>query len=248
VILRSILDEYPEGHVVLIDPHNEYAQAFADRAELLDPSNLKLPYWLLNFEEISQVLIGGVGEGDVHAKSAILKEAILRARTMFVGDGSETGALTVDTPVPYRLADLTQILKDGMGMLNKTDPSAPYLSLIGRIEGLRNDPRFAFMFQSLTVRDNMRQILAQLLRVPVEGKPITIIDISGVPSEIVDVVVSVLFRLTFELGVWSERGTAPPVLLVCEEAHRYVPADDATGFAPTRRVISRIAKEGASMA
>ncbi|MDX1540200.1 MAG: DUF87 domain-containing protein, partial [Geminicoccaceae bacterium] len=244
VILRSILDEYPEGHVVLIDPHNEYAQAFADRAELLDPSNLKLPYWLLNFEEISQILIGGAGERDAHAKSAILKDAILRARATFTGEEAETSGLTVDTPVPYRLSDLIQVLKEGMGMLNKTDPSAPYLSLIGRIEGLRNDPRYAFMFQSLTVRDNMRQILAQLLRVPVEGKPITIIDISGVPSEIVDVVVSVLFRLTFELGVWSERGTAPPVLLVCEEAHRYVPAGDATGFLPTKRVISRIAKEG----
>ncbi|HEX6143191.1 MAG TPA: DUF87 domain-containing protein [Geminicoccaceae bacterium] len=244
VILRSILDAYPEGHVILIDPHNEYAQAFADRAELLDPANLKLPYWFLNFEEISQILIGGVGERDAFAKAAILKDAILRARATFLGDDVETSGLTVDTPVPYRLSDLIAVLKDGMGMLNKSDPAQPYMSLIGRVEGLRNDPRFAFMFQSLTVRDNMRQIMAQLLRVPVEGKPITIIDISGVPSEIVDVVVSVLFRLTFELGVWSERGTAPPVLLVCEEAHRYVPADDATGFAPTKRVISRIAKEG----
>lgn len=244
VILRSILDEYPEGHVVLIDPHNEYAQAFADRAELLDPSNLKLPYWLLNFEEISQILIGGAGEGDTFARRAILKDAILRARAAFVGEEAEGSALTVDTPVPYRLADLIAMLKEGIGTLNKSDPSAPYMSLIGRIESLRNDPRFAFMFQSLTVRDTMRQILAQLLRVPVEGKPITIIDISGMPSEIVDVVVSVLFRLTFELAVWSERGTAPPVLLVCEEAHRYVPVDDATGFAPTKRVISRIAKEG----
>ena len=129
-------------------------------------------------------------------------------------------------------------------MLNKADGSAPYLSLIARIESLRNDRRYAFMFASLAVRDNMRQILAQLLRIPVDGKPITIIDISGVPSEIVDVVVSVLFRLVFELAVWSDRGAAPPVLLVCEEAHRYVPQEDAAGFAPTKRVISRIAKEG----
>jgi DNA helicase HerA-like ATPase len=44
--------------------------------------------------------------------------------------------------------------------------------------------------------------------------------------------------------VWSDRGAAPPVLLVCEEAHRYVPEENATGFAPTKQVISRIAKEG----
>ena len=100
------------------------------------------------------------------------------------------------------------------------------------------------MFASVMVRDVMRQVLGRILRIPVEGRPITIIDISGMPSEIVDVVVSVLFRLIFEFAVWSARTAAPPVLLVCEEAHRYVPEDDRAGFAPTKRVISRIAKEG----
>ena len=57
-------------------------------------------------------------------------------------------------------------------------------------------------------------------------------------------VVSVLFRLVFELAAWSDRGAAPPILLVCEEAHRYVPQDEVAAFAPTKRVISRIAKEG----
>ena len=100
------------------------------------------------------------------------------------------------------------------------------------------------MFSRLRVQDNMRQVLSRILRIPVDGKPITIIDISGVPSEIVDVVVSVLCRLIFEFVLWSDRAKAPPILLVCEEAHRYVPRDDQAGFAPTKRSISRIAKEG----
>jgi uncharacterized protein len=241
VILRSILAEHPKGHVVLLDPHNEYASAFADMAELLNPSNLQLPYWLLNFEEISHILVGvEVGE-QRFTQLAILKDAIVQAkRAMY----PEDEYLTVDTPMPYRLADLISALKEGMGKFNKADGAGPYLSLISRIESLRSDRRFAFMFESLTVRDNMRQILAQLLRIPAGGKPITIIDISGVPSEVVDVVVSVLFRLVFELAAWSDRGAAPPVLLVCEEAHRYVPQDEVAAFAPTKRVISRIAKEG----
>ncbi len=246
VILRSILDELPNGHVVLLDPHNEYASAFADRAELLNPSNLQLPYWLLSFEEIGHILIGGSGSGNdsSFAQTALLKDAILRAKRAFVGEGNDEDHITVDTPAPYRLSDLISALREGMGALNKADGSAPYLTLIARIESLRNDRRYAFMFASLAVRDTMRQILAQLLRIPVAGKPITIIDISGVPSEIVDVVVSVLFRLVFELAVWSDRGAGPPVLLVCEEAHRYVPEDNVGSFAPTKRVISRIAKEG----
>jgi uncharacterized protein len=241
VILRSILAEHPKGHVVLLDPHNEYASAFADMAELLNPSNLQLPYWLLNFEEISHILVGVEAGEQRFTQLAILKDAIVQAkRAMY----PEDEYLTVDTPMPYRLADLISALKEGMGKFNKADGAGPYLSLISRIESLRSDRRFAFMFESLTVRDNMRQILAQLLRIPAGGKPITIIDISGVPSEVVDVVVSVLFRLVFELAAWSDRGAAPPVLLVCEEAHRYVPQDEVAAFAPTKRVISRIAKEG----
>lgn len=244
VILRSILDEHPRGHVVLIDPHNEYGQAFADRAELLHPGNLQLPYWLLNFEEIAHVVLHGASREQVHSQGALLKSAIIQAKSQFAGSNPDDNQITADTPVPYRLSDLVSILKEGMGTFNKAEGATLYLNLINRIESLRSDKRFAFMFASITVRDNMQQVLAQLLRIPTGGKPMTIIDISGLPSDVVDVVVSVLFRLTFELAVWSERGKAPPVLLVCEEAHRYVPEQSDVGFAPTKRVIAQIAKEG----
>lgn len=244
VILRSILDEHPQGHVVLIDPHNEYGPAFTDRAELLHPGNLQLPYWLLNFEEIAHVVLHGASREQQHSQGALLKGAIVQAKNQFAGGHADESQITVDTPVPYRLSDLVSILKEGMGTFNKAEGATHYLSLINRIESLRSDKRFAFMFSSIAVRDNMEQVLAQLLRIPTHGRPITIIDISGLPSDVVDVVVAVLFRLTFELAVWSERGKAPPVLLVCEEAHRYVPEHADAGFTPTKRVIAQIAKEG----
>ena len=62
------------------------------------------------------------------------------------------------------------------------------------------------------------------------------------PSEVVDAVVSVLCRLAFDFGLWSDG--AMPMLFVCEEAHRYAAADRSVGFAPTRRALLRIAKEG----
>ena len=64
----------------------------------------------------------------------------------------------------------------------------------------------------------------------------------GLPSEIVNVVVSVLARLAFDLALWSDGRM--PITFVCEEAHRYVPRDTKVGFEPTKRAISRIAKEG----
>ena len=244
VILRAILDAHPFGHVIMLDPHNEYRCGFADRAELLDPGNLKLPYWLLNFEEIAAVLVNQEFPVQAYAEGAILRSALLQARRAYFGPGAKHEHVTVDTPVPYRLSDLVRIINEAMGAFNKPENSAPYQHLINRIEAVSTDKRYEFMFSRLTVSDNMGQVLSRILRIPVEGKPITIIDISGVPSEIVDVVVSVLCRLIFEFALWSDRAKAPPILLVCEEAHRYVPRDDQAAFAPTKRSISRIAKEG----
>lgn len=243
LLLRAILNENPQGHVVLIDPHNEYAAAFGDMAELVNIGNLQLPHWLLNFEEISSVLISPNSQ-TAESEAAILADAVLQAKSRTVEEAVFNEHLTIDTPVPYRLSELVRIVDDAMGKLNKADGATPYLRLKARIESLRADKRFSFMFSGLTIHDCMASVISRFIRVPVNGKPITIIDLSGVPSEIVDVVVSVLTRMVFDFAVWGDRAYGVPVLLVCEEAHRYVPRDAATGFGPTRRALARIAKEG----
>jgi DNA helicase HerA-like ATPase len=96
--------------------------------------------------------------------------------------------------------------------------------------------------QNLLLRDEMSDILSQLFRIPVNGKPITILDLSAVPSEVLNVVVSVICRLTFDFSVWNK--TQIPITIVCEEAHRYAPRDKDAGFEPVKRALSRIAKEG----
>lgn len=243
VVLRSILDANPYGHIVLLDPHNEYGRAFADKAEVITPEDLDLPYWLLNFEELTEVLCSSSGASR-DSEAHILKQSIMVAKRDYLGANELAEYLTVDTPVPYRLGALLRSIEDLMGKLDKPDQSAPYLRLKSRIEGLRADRRFAFMFSGLTMRDNLSDILARILRIPVAGKPVTIFDLSGVPSEIIDVMVSLLCRAIFDFGLWSDRGKGVPVLLVCEEAHRYIPRDEDSGFGPTRKAISRVAKEG----
>jgi len=243
-MIQAILRVCPAAHVVLLDPHGEYAPAFGARAEALDLADLELPYWLMNFEETAAILAPG-RDGRAYAEQAILKDALSTARQMWVAsNGGIAGPVTVDTPVPYRLADLVKLIDEAMGALNKPEGTAPYRQLLARIESIRNDRRYAFLFQSLYLRDNMDSVLGRLLRFPVADRPVTVIDLSGVPSEIVDVVVSLFCRMLFEFGLWSERGRAVPLLLVCEEAHRYVPASSAEGFEPSRRAIDRIAKEG----
>ncbi len=243
VVLQAILDDNPSGHIVLLDPHNEYSKAFGARSNVITTDELQLPFWLLNFEELAEVLCSPEPSSR-EAETGILKEAVIAAKLNFAGDSEVVDYLTVDTPVPYRLSSLVTHIDKAMGDFERAEQTRPYLRLKARIERLRGDRRFAFMFSAVSVKDTMAEIVCDILRIPVAGKPVTIFDLSGVPSEIVDVLVSVLCRTIFDFAMWSERELAIPVLLVCEEAHRYIPRDPSDGFAPTRKAISRIAKEG----
>jgi hypothetical protein len=145
--------------------------------------------------------------------------------------------------VPYRLADLIALIDERMGKLENRSSRMVYHKLITRIETVRNDPRYAFMFDNANVGgDTMGETLRQLFRLPANGMPMTIMQLAGFPAEVVDSVVSVLCRMAFDFGMWSDG--AFPLLFVCEEAHRYASADRTVGFGPTRKAISRIAKEG----
>ena len=253
LLLRRILEKNPQGHVLLLDVHREYAHAFKDIAEVISTGNMNLPFWLLNFEEIVEILIGQHPNRETDVE--VLRELIPVAKLRYMSNQRrerpalqrpreqiEPSAIGVDTPVPYRSSDLIGILDEHMGKLELRGELAPYKRLKARLEAINRDSRYAFMFGSLTVQDTMSQVLARLFRIPVNGKPIAILELGGLPSEIVNVVVSVLARLAFDFGVWSAGRI--PITFVCEEAHRYVPVDKTLGFEPTKRSISRIAKEG----
>jgi hypothetical protein len=245
LILSAMLDKHPNAHVILLDPHNEYPQAFPDIAESVNSDNLQLPFWLFDFEEASRVLIRGGTQQEQESQAMILKDVITAARIEYAKGQQLPFAITVDTPIPYLTADLLNILSQRMGKLDKPDSATPYLRLKTRFESLRNDPRFKFMFtDTFDAPDRLSEVVGRLLRIPVRGKPLTIVDLSGMPGEIVDVVVSLLCRVLFDFAVWSERERMPPVLLVCEEAHRYIPEDERAGFSATARAITRLAKEG----
>lgn len=242
LIVGAILEKYNGAHVVLLDPHNEYASAFQGRAEILTVENLNLPLWLLNLEEAANVLVRSGPADERDSQTIILKDAITWARRQYAGHGPAITTITVDTPVPYRVHELLRFINDEMGRLGKPDSPIPYLRLRTRIESLREDRRYAFLFAS--EEDALTQIVGRLLRIPAAGKPLAIVDLSGVPSEIGDVIVSVLCRIVFDFSMWSQANRMPPLLLVCEEAHRYVPADKRLGFEQTSRIITQIAKEG----
>ncbi len=251
LILRSILEVNPAAHIVLLDPHNEYATAFRGYAEVISPRNMQLPFWLLTFEEVVEVLIGDTTRKqeieilqdlipiakERYSTGRSVESRVVRRRT-----GHNLKGYTVDTPVPYRISDLMTLIDDRMGRLENKKDLAPYRNLKTHIDTITHDTRYGFMFGSVTVYDGMADILGRIFRVPVEKKPITIFELTGLPTEIVNVVVSVLCRMTFDFALWSEGKI--PVTLVCEEAHRYVPVSRDMGFGPCKRALSKIAREG----
>ena len=113
--------------------------------------------------------------------------------------------MTVDTPAPFRLSDVIAYIDEQLGKLERTRLTLAYRRLKARIESLISDQRYNFMFGSITVQDTMADILGRLFRVPTEGRPITVIDLSTVPPEILDVVISVISRLAFDLARVEQR-------------------------------------------
>ena len=252
IILQKILDLRPNLRIFLVDPHNEYTNCFGGKAQVFNPGNLRLPFWLFNFEETVEAFLGSRSEIDEEVE--ILAEAIPAAKAAYLQyrgldrqlvkkrEPKNVG-FTADTPVPYRIDDLLGLLDERMGRLENRSSRLVYSKLISRIKAVRSHPRYSFMFENANLGgDTMAEIIGQLFRLPPDGKPMTIMQLAGFPGEVIDSVVSVLCRMAFDFGLWSDG--AAPLLFVCEEAHRYAAADAKLGFGPTRRALSRIAKEG----
>lgn len=241
-LLHGLIATHPEAHVLVLDPHGEYGAAFGAEGVLLGPDSLHLPYWMLTGDELLEVVSGGVRDGPPRQAAELLVELVPKAKRLYREPRTDDVVATVDTPVPYRLSDLERVIDEASGRLDRPESAAPYRWLRSRLGALARDPRYAFMFGGITVQDAMARTLSTLFRIPAAGRPVTVVDLSGIPNEIMSVVVSVLLRLAFDLAYWSAGRV--PILIVCEEAHRYAPGDPGRGFLPTRQAMGRIAKEG----
>jgi DNA helicase HerA-like ATPase len=127
---------------------------------------------------------------------------------------------------------------------------------VSRLETRLADERLRFLlkprredgeiYQTNDFEDLLKQFIGYL-----NTSNVTVVDISGVPFEVLSVTVSLISRLIFDFCFHysklkhSENSVNDiPVLLVCEEAHNYVPASDSVMYRASRKSIERIAKEG----
>ena len=241
--MHRICDLSPEGHIVMIDPHGEYSAAFKGHGELFNVDNLAMPYWLMNFEEHCEVFVTSQG-AERQRDMDILAKCLLQARAKNrAAEG--LSKLTVDSPIPYTLSDLTNAITHEMGLLNKATDTAPFMRLKGKIDELKSDPRYQFMFSGMLVADSMGDLHRQDL--PPAGQGQADLDHRR-------------FRRALGHRLGRGRGAVAPGLRLCDlvaqrgrsapsfsSARRRTatsrPTRPASGQA-VRKILERIAKEG----
>src|SRR5690606_2806112 len=159
LILHRICESAPQAHVGMIDPHGEYSAACRNAGVIYGVGDLQMAYWLMNFEEHCEVFVTTSGD-DRQEDADILAKCLLKARSKN-RLAESLGKITVDSPVPYLLSDLTNMIQDEAGKLDKASSSAPYMRLKTKIDEIKGDPRYQFMFSGMLVGDTMADFIGK---------------------------------------------------------------------------------------
>lgn len=258
-VVQRLVKAMPRAHIILLDLHGEYCwvdeqggehSAF-DRAQVryLDARSLEIPYWLMTFGELVELLIDR-SDRKAPIQTAYLRDVVFELKTQS-GRALGLKSVSVDSPVYFPLTEVYEKFKQANEY--RTDFGKTRGPLYGHFDELLiklqsrlNDARYDFLINPS--RRNRSESLSELLRDFVglgEPKaPINVIDLSPVPFDVRPAVSAQIGRLAFEFNYWNPRHREFPILLICEEAHVYIPRDPGSQFAAARKSMERIAKEG----
>lgn len=258
-LIQKAVSVMPKAHIILLDLHGEYSwtneegerkYAFADEVvRYVDARELEIPYWLMTYAELCDLLIDH-SEREAANQTAFFRDSLFNLKK---SQSKETGLerISVDTPVYFSLEDLLDLIRaENIRKVNNNTKQGPlfgqFARFLIRLESKLNDVRYDFLLKP-RIR-NASNTLAGLLRDFVglgdPKRPVTIIDLSSVPFDVRPTVAAQIGRLAFEFNYWNPKYREFPILLVCEEAHNYIPRDSGGQFAGARKSMERIAKEG----
>jgi DNA helicase HerA-like ATPase len=245
------------SHVIIFDIHSEYKSAFPN-ANFIDISNLDT-------------------EANDHNQRNIFKEAIVRdRRANFKGNETDKQKIHLDSPILFDIQNVlkfaieknTEYIDSGevYAASNKEKAGQPKMTqgslhgkltnFVSRLENKINDSRLDFFLgdksKSITFEETLQALLGYSSK---NESNVTVIDLSGVPFEVLSITVSLISRLVFEYGYFYKRlrcakdpnekiNNDVPILLVYEEAHKYVPNSELSKYRSSKISIERIAKEG----
>ena len=243
------------SHIIIFDIHAEYIQAFPD-ANLMGIKELILPYWLLTSEELIEFFIDT--EANDHNQRNIFKEAVIESRKKhFKGTDIDRDKIHFDSSLYFDIhevlkhaIDKNTEMKQGTRGLIKGDSHGKLGNFVSRLENKLNDKRFEFIFgkkcKKITFDETLKQFISYGFRKKKVAN-VTILDLSGIPFEVLSITVSLISRILFEFAYFYKKiktNIDIPILLVYEEAHKYVPQSDLAKYRSSKHSIERIAKEG----
>lgn len=276
------------SHIVIFDIHGEYAKAFPD-ATILTADQLRLPYWLMNGEEMDEIFLES-GDNNNYNQESLLRTIIALCKN---DNAVSEGKIHFDSPVPYDISrvlccldnliretkdaenPLRVVFHDGTekSFVNDEEKLLAYCQsslkfaglvrskinrgtyaegsidkFVRRLSAKVENPRLAFMFGNESRTATFEDVLSQLIGYgAIKKSNVTIIDLSGIPFEVLSISVSLISRLLFDFGYHSRRqngATKTPLLLVYEEAHKYAPRSNLARYKASLSALERIAKEG----
>ena len=297
-------EKQKNAHIIIFDIHSEYKAAFTMEdsqkfsVNYLDVEKLKLPYWLMNSEELESLFIES-NESNSHNQISQFRKAVLLNKKKY-NKGLEK--ITYDTPVYFNLQEVfnyiwnlnnevinkiageeqlpriidnqdTRLIKDEEEYFlqrytfvpNSTATatkasngafSGEFDRFIVRLDNKINDKRFSFLIASEKedgskyMTEDFNEILKQFLGY-LNKANVSIIDLSGVPFEVLSITVSLISRLVFDFAFHYSKLQHDigklndvPFLIVCEEAHNYIPKNGGADYSASKKSLERIAKEG----
>ncbi|MCL1989314.1 MAG: ATP-binding protein [Defluviitaleaceae bacterium] len=263
--IKAKEDEYTglnNSHIIIFDIHSEYRTAFPN-ANYIDVANLVLPYWLLNSEELQELFLDT--EANDHNQRNVFKEAVIEEKKV-LADGLDINKEKIhfDSPIKFdihnvlkRAKDKNEEMVEGSGGKPKQGSLHGKLTnFISRLENRLNDSRLNFLISEETKKVSFEEVILTLLGYKTDNESnVTVLDLSGVPFEVLSITVSLISRLMFDYGYYYKQTRLEinpeekcnndiPLLLVYEEAHKYVPNSDLVKYRASRQSIERIAKEG----
>ncbi|HEB78644.1 MAG TPA: ATP-binding protein [Methylothermaceae bacterium] len=258
-LLQQAVAVMPKAHIILLDLHGEYCwrdeqgelhSAFAEGTyRYVDARALEIPYWLMTYSELIDLLIDR-DDSSASIQMAFLRETLHNLKKK-EAERLEIGFVSIDAPIWFSIEEVYREFKAANEL--RTDFGKTKGPLFGqfdeflvKLQSRLNDVRYDFLLKPR--RRTSSESLAKLLRDFVGlGDPkcqITVIDLSSVPFDVRPAVSAQIGRLAFEFNYWNPKRREFPLLLVCEEAHAYIPRSGSSRYEGTRRSMERIAKEG----
>ena len=239
----------PDTNIVILDIHNEYKSAFPEGCQHFDIAALELPYWLMNFEEMVELFVDPRDENATQIISTLQDQ-------IYAGKKAKNprlaSMLTVDSPVYFDLNEVrakfqfldTERIAGGTGGSKEGPHNGKFTRFLMRVNSMLNDPRYAFMFKPRVCTDSesAKGLLTMIFGLDGKSK-ITIMDMSGIPFDVVNTIVALIARIAFDFNFWNPNRRELPILLVLEEAHNYLSVN-SKGSTAARLTVERIAKEG----